>query len=535
MKCLLLYLALAPAFSNAFFYRPITSGTCEDAGCSSMSSDECKELFENMKQSSKTANSPTVRYYLEETNSTSRPSGCLADFNLTTASLRYNEGFFSPSASISDPVYCICDNAAEFVERENFYEAVEWCNGWLGDVEIDPTRSWIDANQSGTPRILISSLGGGLDAKTLGLLFQPGLGFSVSSVVSIGIHFAEIPFDIQLSVSLSGCRETSDSQSTPRDCDREIFSDRLLSPGMGDVDMIYFVDLEETFLNPDWSYFLEFAYPPPLPTRDAGEFDIFWSVRLPLYHPLLQSEWDYVFEDTTYFRSVKPFNGALYNGWWDEPRSLPRIVFKFCTSKQESPSGCSTTDLLTFRCNQWLGVILLLAILIFFLCCFRLCCRLSPQETGNVCLNFVEFKTGNRWYRKGVPLSHPIKLLTFDVADMLELPRTRTSLWLRSGKRLKWCYTVGDYEIDSSQDIFILPSRFNYLCACWSIEDVIGPCFDPPNFDNVPIEQMSRRGPSARLIAPAANPAAQMSGNGPTARLIVPAANRQNITQRPRY
>jgi len=521
MKCLLLYLALAPAFSNAFFYRPITSGTCEDAGCSSMGSDECKALFENVKQSSKLANSPTVRYYLEVTNSTSRPGGCLADFNLTTASLQYNEGFSSPYASILDPVYCICSDVAEFVfvERENFDEAVEWCNGWLGDVEIDPTQSWIEANQDGTPRILISSLGGGLEAKTVGLLFQPGDGFSVSSVVSIGIHFAEIPLGIQLSVSLSGCEVTSVSQTTPEDCDSEIFSDRLLSPGMGDVDMIYFVDLvEETFLNPDMTYFLEFAYPPPLPTRDAGEYDVFWSVRLPLYHPLLQSAWDYVFEDTTYFRSVKPYNGELYNGWWVEPRALPRIVFKFCTSKQESPSGCSTTDFLTFRCNQWLGVIILLAILIFFLCCIRLCCRLSPQETGNVCLNFVEFNTGKRWYRKGVPLTHPIKLLTFDVADMLELPRTRTSLWLRSGKRLKWCYTVGDYEIDSSQDIYIVPSRFNYLCSCWSIEDIIGPCFDPPNFDNVPIEQMSRHGPSARLIAPGSA-----------------VANPQNITQIPRF
>jgi len=487
-----------------------------------MSSNECKSLFEDLKQSSQTANSPTVRYYLEETNITSLPNGCLADFNLTTASLQYNDhkGIFLLGASISDPVYCICDDAAEFFQREDFDEAVGWCDGWLGDIEIDPTRSWIEANNDGTPRIVISSLGRDpIAAKALGLLFQPGLGFSVSSVVSIGIYFAEIPVGVQLSVSINGCPVTSVPQTTPLECDTEIFSDGLLSPGMGDVDMVYFVDLEETFLNPDRTYFLEFSYPPPLPTRDTGEFDSFWSVRLPFYHPILQSAWEYRFEETTYFQSVKPYNGDLYNGWWEEPLSVPRIVFKLCTSSQESPSGCSTSDFFAFRCNQWLSVLLLLAILILVVCCIRICCRLTPEQTGEICLNFVVFDTGKRWYRKGVPLSLPIKLLTYDVADMLKLPRTRTTLWLGSGKRLKWCYTVGDYEIDASQDIFVVQSRFTYLCECWSMEDVIGPCCGTPNFDTVMVEQIPRQGPSARLITPVQN-------------LV---ARPQNIRQVPQY
>merc|ERR1739848_619146 len=113
--------------------------------------------------------------------------------------------------------------------------------------------------------------------------------------------------------------------------------------------------------------------------------------------------------------------------------------------------------------------ILLLVVLISLLCCVKVCCWSLPKQEGVVCLNFVEFKSGRRWYRKGVPVSTPIKLLSFDVADMMGLSRESTSLWLQEGKRLKWCYRVGDYGIDSRQDIFVVERKCNSLCSCFGI------------------------------------------------------------------
>jgi len=500
-----------------------------------MSSIECEEAFENMKETSKTLDSPTVRYYLEETTTFFLPTGCLADFNLSTSSLQYNEneGLSEIPATTSNPVYCICEAAGEFVQRDEFEDGVNWCEGWLGDVQIDPTQSWVEAGEGGTPSIAVRSLGRDMDSRSLGLLFQPGPGFAVSSVVSIGIHFAEVPVGVNLTAALRGCRATSVPESTPLECDTgeptEVFSDRGLTPGEGDQDEIYFIDLMDTFLNPDWTYLLEFAYPPPLPTREAGEYDIFWTVKLPVYHPILQDPWDFAVEDTTYFQSVKPYAVALFDGWWNEPLTLPMIVFKLCTTTPASSGGCSASDLFAFKCNQWL-MSLLLIVLIALLCCFIFCCwtsrgrqkndqnravdsnirsetsMLSPNREGEVCLNFVEFKTGRRWHRKGVPVSMPIKLLSFDVADMMNLPRASTSLWLRTGQRLKWCYRVGDYELDSAKDIFAVERRCNSLCNCFSIEDLFGVCIDPPAFDSVSVEQRSRVCQSARLITPSTFP-----------------------------
>jgi len=144
-------------------------------------------------------------------------------------------------------------------------------------------------------------------------------------------------------------------------------------------------------------------------------------------------------------------------------------------------------------------VLILLAIIIFVLLYIKYRFKNIEPKSGEVFLNFVNYEDGLS-YRRGVPLSQPIKELAFELADLLKFPKSSTSLWLKTGQRLRWCYRVADYKLESFQDVYVVQRNCNNLCGCCSIEDICGLCCNPVDFGNIPVEPTSG-GQTRRLIS----------------------------------
>lgn len=495
--------------SDSAFYRTISSGICEDADCNSLSADECEKAFNLM--TSQSGGSPRPEQYLESSSRLYRPEGCLPVFDMDNPSLQFNDisQDWEIEASTNYPVYCLCSDSitnTEFEqdfkqERGEFESAVEWCDGWMGDLEIDPLEAWTDSGGAGTPSVLFRSLGSDLDSTGAGLAFQPGAALVDSSVKSIGIRFLELPEGIELLATLQGGRSCSHSSGVLT-CEEEessiLFSETPLTPGKGREETVYFVDLFGVTLNVSWTYFLVFTWP------NSFMNDMIVNARLPVWHPTHQEPWAYQFRGAVYFDSVQALFLDETTGNWIGKLTFPQILFKLCAPLVEEPEmneSCSDVqDFLSFNCSVWIYTVLSILVLLCLLCCCYYSCinrqtgqaqaqqnvgavRTKPLE-GSVYLNFVDFETGERWYLEDVLASCPIRRLCIDIARLMDKPSSSTSLWLAPSQRLRWCYRVGDYNLSYTDIIYVVHRSCNSICGCCSIEDLIS-CIPPPDFSTV--------------------------------------------------
>jgi len=498
--------------SDNTFYRAITSGICEEnADCMSFNSQQCEGAFNLM--SSISEGSPRPQQYRDPSSSLFRPEGCLPDFNTVLPSLQFND--FSEDrqndASTYYPVYCLCsvgitntDFELEFKQmREEFESSIEWCDGWMGNIEIDPTPAWIEGGGSGTPRVLSVGLGSNLESRGIGFTFQPGAAFSESSLKSVGVRFLELAEGVELLATLRGF-QSCDRSSGAIVCEGAepsiLFSDMPLTPGRGDEETVYFVDLYDLMLNVSWTYYLEFLYP-------VSFVDVVSDARLPVWHPVSTEPWAYEYDGAVYFDSLEAFYIDLETDEYSSKLPFPQFLFKLCSQAAAEKSvvdatGCDGQDFFSFNCPVWIYLIIAVVLATGLLGCCCFCCRTSqkipperPQMSSGlvptqvsseaVYLNFIDFDTGERWHRRDVPISLPIKLLCIGIAETINRPPDSTSLWLAPGTRLKWCYRVGHYKLSESDLIYIVNRPCNSICGCWSIEDLIC-CIPPPDFRAVP-------------------------------------------------
>jgi len=498
-------------------YRGIASSTCRSRShhhCESLDYEGCQNAFNEL---------PAVQSFLDRTRDPNRSKGCLADYTVGNSHLQHNEAS-GTTASAGNYALCICEHEVtknEFRddykhERGDFEAPAEWCNGWGGDISIDPTQAF---QHSHVPTRTAMSMAGGLQARAMGMAFTPGVGLQATHVSSIGIYMRYLTNGVMLKATLHHAKTEDCNGFHLTECpsllnNEPLFRDREMTPGEGDLSHINYVDFYDLKLKGDHSYMFTVSFPGQVPLRNDPN-EPFFRTRVWVYKPTTDEPegFNYTHTNITYMTGVHGvFMPLSSNTQWERRNIIPDIYFKLCAKTRRIEAcrerPCTIGRFFSFHCAWWSYLlaalsILLIAVIAYLFCCLGMCgggcggfcdciggcCSPQPTEELCVCLNFIDFDTGERWYRKGVRLNMPIKLLAYEVAELLNKPRGSTTLWLRrSGRRMKWCYTVQDYRIDANDDIFVVQRGLSNIAGCCSIEDVCCCCFASPDFSLVNVE-----------------------------------------------